>query len=416
VTGGWAKSQSGSADASASGTPAAVPYPQGRRPPASGGWLGMLGTAVIAAVLASAGTYGVLLATGQLDAQRATLTAPRGLQASTSGAIPEQVRIVEESAIIDAASTVSPAVVTVFPRASDGDFILAEGVGSGVIYDTEGWVVTNRHVVCLADSVSVQLSDGRRYPATVYGLDTLTDLAIVKIDGSDDPLPVVVLGNSSALGVGQLAVAIGSPLGTFTNSVTTVVVSAIGRSIDIDDTCRGGRLDSLRNLIQTDAAINPGNSGGALVDASGLLIGINTAIAGDAQGIGFAIPVNLAKPIMEQAINGEQLSRPWMGIYYTAVSPVLQEERGLRIGYGAIVERPEGIDTPAILDGSPAAEADLREGDIITSVDGQQVDGQHSLDELLTEYYPGETVELDVLRGEDLITISLDLGTRPADQ
>ena len=225
-----------------------------------------------------------------------------------------------------------------------------------------------------------------------------------------------MLGNSSALGVGQLAVAIGSPLGTFTNSVTTGVVSAIGRFIDIDDTCRGGRPDTLRNLIQTDAAINPGNSGGALVDASGLLIGINTAIAGDAQGIGFAIPVNLAKPIMEQAINGEQLSRPWMGIYYTAVSPVLQEERGLRIGYGAIVEPPEGSDTPAVLSDSPAAKADLREGDIITSVDGQQVDGEHSLDELLTDYYPGETVALDVLRGGDLITVTLDLGTRPVDQ
>jgi serine protease Do len=311
---------------------------------------------------------------------------------------------------------VSPTVVTVFPRASDGDFILAEGVGSGVIYDTEGWVVTNRHVVCLANSVSVQLSDGRRYPATVYGLDTLTDLAIVKIDGTSGPLPAVVLGNSSALGVGQLAVAIGSPLGTFTNSVTTGVVSAIGRFIDIDDTCRGGRPDTLRNLIQTDAAINPGNSGGALVDASGLLIGINTAIAGDAQGIGFAIPVNLAKPIMEQAINGEQLSRPWMGIYYTAVSPVLQEERGLRIGYGAIVEPPTGSDSPAVLAGSPAATADLREGDIITSVDGQQVDGEHSLDELLTEYYPGDTVELDVLRGGDLISVTLELGTRPVDQ
>jgi S1-C subfamily serine protease len=326
------------------------------------------------------------------------------------------VRIVEESAIIDAAREVSPTVVTVFPRASDGDFILAEGVGSGVIYDPEGWVVTNRHVVCLADSVSVQLSDGRRYPASVYGLDTLTDLAIVKIDGTDDPLPAVVLGNSSALGVGQLAVAIGSPLGTFTNSVTTGVVSAIGRYIDIDDSCRGGQPDTLRNLIQTDAAINPGNSGGALVDASGLLIGINTAIAGDAQGIGFAIPVNLARPIMEQAIDGEQLSRPWMGIFYTALSPVLQEERRLKIGYGAIVEPPAGSDMPAVLPDSPASRAGLLEGDIITSVDGQQVDGEHSLDELLTAYYPGERVELDVLRGGDLITITLDLGTRPADQ
>jgi S1-C subfamily serine protease len=306
--------------------------------------------------------------------------------------------------------------VTVFPRASDGDVLLSEGVGSGVIYDPEGWVVTNRHVVCLADSVSVQLSDGRRFPASVYGVDTLTDLAIVKVDGTKDPLPAVGLGNSSALGVGQLAIAIGSPLGTFTNSVTTGVVSAIGRFIDIDDMCHGGRPDTLRNLIQTDAAINPGNSGGALVDGSGLLIGINTAIAGDAQGIGFAIPVNLAKPIMEQAINGEQLSRPWMGIYYTAVSPVIQEERGLTVGYGAVVEPPTGSDLPAVLADSPAAVADLRQGDIITSVDGQQVDGEHSLDEILTAYYPGDPVSIDVLRDGKIITVQLKLGTRPADE
>ena len=238
----------------------------------------------------------------------------------------------------------------------------------------------------------------------------------MKIEADADSLPAVELGNSSALGVGQLAIAIGSPLGTFTNSVTTGVVSALGRFIDIDDTCRGGRLDTLRNLIQTDAAINPGNSGGALVDASGALIGINTAIAGDAQGIGFAIPVNLAKPIMEQAVRGEELSRPWMGIYYTALSPVIQEERGLRIGYGALIEPPEGSDVPAVLSDSPAADAELRQGDIITHVDGQQVDGDHSLDEILTAYYPGDTVTLDVLRGDQVVSITLRLGTRPADE
>jgi S1-C subfamily serine protease len=419
VTGGWPTARN-STDASppagaAPGAGAGTKRQAAARTPARGA-LGTLGVAIIAAALASIGTYGVLLATGQLDPQRTALPGPRGLQASTTGSLPQQVRIVEESAITDAASRVSPTVVTVFPRARDGDVILAEGVGSGVIYDPEGWVVTNRHVVCLADSVSVQLSDGRRYPATVYGVDTLTDLAIVKIDGVQAALPAVKLGNSSALDVGQLAIAIGSPLGTFTNSVTTGVVSAIGRFIDIDDACRGGRPDTLRNLIQTDAAINPGNSGGALVDASGLLIGINTAIAGDAQGIGFAIPVNLARPIMEQATNGEELSRPWMGIYYTALSPVIQEERGLALGYGAIVEPPEDSGMPAVLAGSPAAEADLREGDVITSVDGTEIDGDHPLDEILTGYYAGDTISLGVLRDGTIMSIELRLGTRPADQ
>jgi serine protease Do len=380
--------------------------------------VGLLTVSVLAAALASAGTYGILATSGQLDGQRAASTPPRGLQASTLNTAPrEQIRVVEEqSAIIEAASDVSPAVVTVFPRSADGDFLLPDGVGSGVIYDSEGWIVTNRHVVCGADSIRVQLSDGRRYSASVYGLDTLTDLAIVKIEDDVTTLPAVPLGNSSALGVGQLAIAIGSPLGTFTNSVTTGVVSALGRDIDVDDMCRGGRLDTLRNLIQTDAAINPGNSGGALVDASGSLIGINTAIAGDAQGIGFAIPVNLARPIMEQAVRGEDLSRPWMGIFYTALSPVLQEERGLPIGYGALIESPEGSDIPAVLADSPASDSGLRPDDIITHVDGQQVDGDHSLDEILTAYYPGESVTLDVLRGGDVVSIMLQLGERPADQ
>jgi S1-C subfamily serine protease len=146
------------------------------------------------------------------------------------------------------------------------------------------------------------------------------------------------------------------------------------------------------------------------------LIGINTAIAGDAQGIGFAIPVNLAKPIMEQAVVGEELSRPWMGIYYTALSPVIQEDRGLRIGYGALIEPPVGADVPPVISESPAADAELRPGDVITHVDGLKVDGDHSLDEILTAYYPDDTVTLDVLRGDQVVSIALRLGTRPADE
>jgi S1-C subfamily serine protease len=324
------------------------------------------------------------------------------------------VRVVEENAVIAAVDEVSPAVVTITPRGRDGAFVF-ESVGSGVIFDPDGWVVTNRHVVCNAETLTVQLADGQRYVGQIHGLDTLTDLAIVKIEGVD--LPAVEIGNSSTLKVGQHAIAIGSPLGTFTNSVTTGVVSALGRQIDVDDTCsRSLRVESLRNLIQTDAAINPGNSGGALVDAEGDLIGINTAIAGDAQGIGFAIPINLARPIMQQAIEGEALSRPWMGIYYTALTPVLQDQRGLLLGYGALVEPPEGFAADAVVPGSPAAEAGLRNGDIITHVDSIRIDGDNPLDEILTQYRPRETVSLRVLRGEGLVDVRLQLGTRPVDQ
>jgi serine protease Do len=341
------------------------------------------------------------------------ISEPLGQQTGTNVQVnPDIVRVVEENAVTTAVDEVSPAVVTITPRQRDGSYVF-ESVGSGVIFDPDGWLVTNRHVVCGAETLTVQLADGQRYAGRIHGLDTLTDLAIVKIDGQD--LPTVDLGNSGTLQVGQHAIAIGSPLGTFTNSVTTGVVSALGRTIDVDDGCSGGYgVESLRNLIQTDAAINPGNSGGALVDSGGMLIGINTAIAGDAQGIGFAIPVNLARPIMMQAVEGEALSRPWMGIYYTALTPVLQEQRDLRLGYGALVEQSLDDRTVAVFPGSPADQAGLRTGDIITDVDAIRVDGDNPLDEILTQYRPRETVNLRVLRGTELLDLTLTLGVRPA--
>jgi S1-C subfamily serine protease len=369
----------------------------------------------VAAVAASLGTYTLLLAGGHLDRQ--VVVSEPSAQAASAGRLndPDVVRIVEESAVTAAVDRVSPAVVTIMPRGTSGGFTFTEGVGSGVIFDADGWVVTNRHVVCNAVTLSVQLADGQQYEGEVHGLDTLTDLAIVKIDGTD--LPAVDIGNSGTLRVGQHAIAIGSPLGTFTNSVTTGVVSAIGRRIDVTDACSGsGQLESLRDLIQTDAAINPGNSGGALVDVDGALIGINTAIAGDAQGIGFAIPINLARPIMQQAVEGEALSRPWLGIWYTALTPVLQDQRGLLLGYGALIEPPEGVSESPVLQGSPADEAGLQAGDIITHVDGTKVDGENPLDGILTQYRPGETVSLRVLRGDDVLDLALILGTRPAAQ
>ena len=375
---------------------------------------GAIAVALAAAVAGSGGTYALLLAGGYLERQ-VVISEPLGQQTGSGGiANPDIVRIVEQSAVTDAVDKVSPAVVTITPRGRDGAIVFDEGVGSGVIYDKDGWVVTNRHVVCGADSLSVDLADGQRYAGTVHGLDTLTDLAIVKIEGTN--LPAVQLGNSGTLRVGQLAVAIGSPLGTFTNSVTTGVISAMGRNIQVSDICAGGRTEALRNLIQTDAAINPGNSGGALVDNEGALIGINTAIAGDAEGIGFAIPINLARPIMQQALEGEALSRPWMGIYYTSLTPVLQGQLGLSLGYGALVERPIGINEDAVFAGSPADEAGLRAGDIITHLDAVKVDGDNPLDEILTQYRPGDAISLRVLRGDRPIDLVLRLGSRPVAQ
>ncbi len=387
------------------------------RPAASapnGGRGGLLGplfaVALIAAVMASSGTYLVLDASGALD--RAT-PAPGGTTAQPASTT--TIRIDEDSAITRAAAIVSPAVVTITTREGSGIGIdpldlPATGVGSGILFDAAGWILTNRHVVAGAQTFTVKLKDGREFSGRIYGIDTLTDLAIVKIDGSD--LPVAPIGDSTALKAGQLAIAIGSPLGSFENSVTAGVVSALGREITVTDE-QTGQPRRLRNLIQTDAAINQGNSGGALVDALGQVIGVNTAVAGSAQGIGFAIPIEVAKPIMRQAVAGEPLSRPYLGIVYTAVTPTLMRQEKLPIDYGAWISSSDA--RPAVVAGTPAAKAGLEDGDIITAIGGQRIDAGHSLEDILVRYRPGDEVALSVLRDGATLELTVTLGTRPAD-
>jgi S1-C subfamily serine protease len=209
--------------------------------------------------------------------------------------------------IVDVATRVSPAVVTITSRGVSSGFgpfsMPATGVGSGVIVNAEGWILTNAHVVEGAQSLTVTLKDGREFDGTVVESDPDRDLAVVKIDGSD--LPTAELGSSKDLEVGQLVIAIGSPLGQFTNSVTSGVLSAIGREIQVPDE-QTGRVHTLSNLLQTDAAINPGNSGGPLLDEHGKIIGINTAVAGGANGIGFAIPIDDAADILAAAMGASQ--------------------------------------------------------------------------------------------------------------
>ena len=396
---------------------APAPLPPSRAPKRSGRGpviAGIVGLSLLSAGLASGGTYALLDMTGRLD--RPAPPAQPAIQ--TTGATPGQqnVTIDETSAITQAAVSVGPAVVTITSTAegtpSDPFSVPQTGVGSGIIYDAAGWILTNRHVVCGADQLRVVLADGKDFEGRTYGVDTLTDLAIVRIRG--EGLPVAEIGNSSDLKPGQLAVAIGSPLGQFTNSVTSGVISATGRQIRVDDSCGSGQRN-LNGLIQTDAAINPGNSGGALVDSTGRVIGVNTAVAGDAQGIGFAIPIDIAKPIMEQAVEGKTLARPWMGVYYQEVTQQLKEARGLDIDYGAAVLKPANSDAPAVLPDSPAAAAGLTEGDVITAIDGIRIDGSNSLDEILTQYEPGDELTLSVLRDGATLELALTLGTRPAD-
>jgi S1-C subfamily serine protease len=302
----------------------------------------------------------------------------------------------EQSAIVNVAERVSPAIVTLEVTSASG-----ESVGSGVIYSADGWIVTNRHVIEGATTITVHLKDGRDFSGSIYGIDTLTDLAIVKVEATD--LSAATLGRSQDIQVGQTAIAMGSPLGVYTNSVTAGIISALGRQI----TTESGRLDG---LIQTDAAINPGNSGGALVDSSGAVIGINTAISNEGAGIGFAIPIDIARPIMEQALAGVPLSRPWIGIRYQSLDRRTAAQNNLTVFQGAWLTPGS---EPAVVPGSPAELAGFTDGDIIVKVQGVAIDELHPLQDLLVQYSPGATIVLDVLRGESVIQLSVTLGTRP---
>jgi len=333
---------------------------------------------------------------------------------------------------------VSPAVVTITAEgvtATDpttGQTGQGTATGSGVIFDSNGLILTNHHVVDGNPSkLTVTLKDGRTLDATIYGVDTLTDLAIVKVN--ETGLPTAPIGDSATIQVGQQAIAIGSPLGEFTDSVTSGIISAVGRSIDVG----GGRLT---NLIQTDTAINPGNSGGPLLDPSGNVIGINTAVAGQAQGIGFAIPIDIARPLLAQASAGQQLARAWLGIRFETIDPTIKSQANLPVdngawiptaavlnqgttgqaqdpfsqGLGGLGQGGQAAPQSAIVSGSPAEAAGLAEGDIITAVDGTALDAAHPLDLIVSQLAPGQTVSLTVLRGGQTITIPLTLGTRPA--
>jgi serine protease Do len=387
-------------------TPSTAPVETPKRSGGRGGSLVL--ASVLSAVLASVGTVAALSAVGVLDRPApASASAP---QATNVGTV-QPVTIDESSATIAVAAKVSPAVVriTVTGTANAGNngVIPETGVGSGVIFDSNGWILTNHHVVEGGEKFDVELKDGRILSGKVYGIDTLTDLAIVKVDATD--LPSAAIGESDALKVGELVVAIGSPLGTYSNSVTSGIVSAKGRAITTDNN------ESLTNLIQTDAAINPGNSGGPLLDAGGNVVGINTAIAQNSNGIGFAIPIDIARPIMAQAIAGEALSRPYMGIHFVSITRQIAETRKLPVNVGALVGGFDANGDPVngVEAGKPADQGGVKDGDIIVSIDGKAIDEEHPLDATLAQFSPGTTVTVEVLRDGQHVSLQVKLGTRP---
>jgi putative serine protease PepD len=269
--------------------------------PIGRGSVGVLAASLISATLASVITVGALVGAGATGAPPASGNAPAAAASSAP------LAITANDAVIAVAESASPAVVTITTEAAGqagfGPFSMpSTGVGSGFVFDANGLILTNNHVIedaTGADAISVTFQDGTELPATIVSTDPERDLAVIRVE-STAALPTIEIGDSSALKVGQLVVAIGSPLGTFTESVTSGILSATGRTIEVGSPM-SRQTSTMTNLLQTDAAINEGNSGGPLLDASGRVIGVNVAVAASAQGIGFAVPIDAAAAIMAEA-------------------------------------------------------------------------------------------------------------------
>ncbi|WP_308923433.1 Do family serine endopeptidase [Janthinobacterium sp. J1-1] len=274
---------------------------------------------------------------------------------------------------------------------------MKNSLGSGVIVSHEGYILTNNHVVEGADEIEVVLTDGRKAPAQVVGLDPETDLAVIKV--KLDKLPVIVLGQSEQARVGDAVLAIGNPFGVG-QTVTMGIISALGRN--------NLHINSFENFIQTDAAINFGNSGGALVDTRGNLIGINTAIysqSGGSVGIGFAIPVSTTKTVMEAIIKNGHVVRGWIGVETQDITKELAESFGLQRSTGAIIA--------GVVRGGPADKAGIKPGDILLNVDGKPVGDTTEMLNLIAQLPPGEKAKMTVLRKSREAALDVVVGKRP---
>jgi len=325
----------------------------------------------------------------------------------------EQIKIVsEESVVIEVVEKVSPSVVTVGVerRIIDidpfGMFRIPQDrseeqdIGSGFIVSKAGLVVTNKHVVAASGKYNVITHDGKKYEVVSIYRDPANDLAIIKIQA--EALIPVEMGDSSKVKVGQLVVAIGTPLGEFRGSVTKGIVSGLGRGITAGSPFEGF-VERLDDVIQTDAAINPGNSGGPLVNSSGQVIGINTAIASGAENIGFAIPIDVVREALDNFDKTGGFIRPYLGVSYTMIG------RKTAI----LNEVPEGAYIEKIAEETAADKAGLKPGDIITKFDGQKVSEENGLAVVISKKKVGDSVEITVWRDGETITSDATLGTAP---
>ncbi|MGC9504325.1 HhoA/HhoB/HtrA family serine endopeptidase [Baaleninema sp.] len=276
------------------------------------------------------------------------------------------------------------------------------GSGSGFVLNADGHIVTNAHVVEGADTVTVTLKDGRSFDGRVIGSDPITDVAVVKIDA--DNLPTLKFADSDNLQPGEWAIAIGNPLG-LDNTVTTGIISATGRS-----SSEIGVPDKRVEFIQTDAAINPGNSGGPLLNQNGEAIGMNTAIIQNAQGLGFAIPANTVSRIAEELIATGRVRHPYLGIQMVTLTPEIKNNLNRNPNSGLTVEEDEGILIVRVMANSPAAEAGLRAGDVLLSIDGKTVTTADEVQQAVADVDVGQTLRLELKRNGETLTLEVRTG------
>jgi serine protease Do len=328
------------------------------------------------------------------------------------------------------AQTVGPSVVSVnvtTQAAPTSDFFgfqtgggTEEAAGTGIIISSGGLIVTNRHVVPAGTTnVNVTLSDGTQLTnVTVIGRtsdnDSL-DIAFLKInDAKGHKLTPAQIGDSGKMAVGDTAVAIGNALGQFSNTVTSGIISGFGRSVVAGDSS-GSDSESLDDLIQTDAAINQGNSGGPLVNTDAQVVGINTAVSGQGQNIGFAIPINDVSGLIKQVLSTGKFERPYLGVRYVRITPDVQKQYNLSVSNGAFVVPSVDAAQPSVISGSPADKAGVKESDVITEIDGTKLDQSNSLTSLVGRHAVGDTVHLTVLRDGKTITLDATLQAMPQD-
>lgn len=313
----------------------------------------------------------------------------------------------EESAIINVVEKASPSVVSIVLKQMDFNFFSGkesfteEGIGTGFVVDPNGVIVTNSHVVNNPNGeYSVVLKDGTTYKVDKIHLDAASDLAIIEITARN--LPALELADSSKLKVGQKAIAIGNALGQFQNTVTSGIVSGIGREIMASDAF-GTQTSYYEEVIQTDAALNPGNSGGPLLNLLGQVIGINVATTPMADNISFAIPSNTLRPLLESFLSQGRIIRPFLGVSYQLVTKEIAKLRDM----------PQGAFISRVYNGSPAEKAGLRRGDIITSFNGQALDEKNTLSALISRSSVGDSVDLMVDRGGEKLKITVILEEAP---